>query len=83
MFENMPNENRNECEICEKVFNSRCHLDAHVQSTHNGIKNFECSNCQKSFSTAQILQRHYERIHEDNKVQCESCEQTFAFKDDL
>ena len=58
-------------------------LNEHVESIHKRKKNFVCSECQKAFFMAHHLKNHFERMHEDNKFQCDTCDNTLKSKYDL
>ena len=45
------------CDICEKIFNHRSHLNVHLQ-THTGAKPYKCVMCPKEFSRKSSLKQH-------------------------
>merc|ERR1712062_459710 len=46
------------CEYCEKTFSQAKNIKRHIQTVHEGRKDFNCGDCQQSFSTKQVLERH-------------------------
>ena len=77
------------CNKCQTFFYGRpnshdCFKQSHHrQSTINSIH--KCESCgNKSFSTAGVLQRHINTVHEGQKDhKCESCGKSFYLKSDL
>ena len=55
------------CLICNTNFNHKSSLYYHMQSVHNGIKNFACEICDKTFISNCALTRN-KIIHSDEKT---------------
>lgn len=73
----------NLCDLCGGVFKNRAQLHGHQNRAHSTEK-FKCSNCEKVCNTKYDLNRHFQRLHADNKkIKCDQCGQKFAFKKDL
>jgi len=56
------NRSLHKCEICDKIFYHKRHLNDHVISLHEKRKDYECSECQKSFSLTGNLKAHCKTI---------------------
>ena len=41
--------NKHECKLCNKSFNLKGNLTAHIKKIHNKITNFKCEHCSKTF----------------------------------
>ena len=55
-----PQENRNKCDICDRIFSSNFHLKMHVQKFHPSRS---CDQCGKVFTRKCNLERHIRYIH--------------------
>ena len=53
---------------CSKVFNHRHNLIKHIQSKHEGIKQFQCIHCPQQFYHKHAFERHVVRLHQSDKV---------------
>ena len=53
------------CEECGKVFSKKGHLDRHVRTIHQGVKDESepCPHCGKVFTTKSSLEPHIEAVH--------------------
>ena len=68
-----------ECEICEKVFNTRDKLQKHFNYNHNNTENvFNCNICTKSFQAQKILASHIKTVHGGKCYKCASCSKSFS-----
>lgn len=66
------------CTICDRTFNRKRALKAHMESIHEG-RTFTCPICGKSMGWRKTLQRHM-KSHEENyqKHKCELCDKAFS-----
>ena len=44
-----------------------------VDLFHEKKKTFKCINCTKCFTSKNLLKRHNDSIHEENKIKCQLC----------
>lgn len=52
------------CEVCQRGFERRGHLEAHVQSVHEGKRLHTCPHgCGKTYGHESSLQRHVKQVH--------------------
>lgn len=68
------------CEICDKGYGYKHHLDRHIKSSHKqkGQKPFKCEMCDHSYVDKQGLNRHISSIHKETKFPCPHCDQEFT-----
>ncbi|XP_060586186.1 GDNF-inducible zinc finger protein 1-like isoform X2 [Ruditapes philippinarum] len=66
---------------CSYSTPKRSQLKAHMRA-HLGIRAHVCEVCGKTFIERSHLKRH-EKLHTDNRLQCEKCEYTTTRKDKL
>ena len=81
------NEETINCEICHKEFATRYYLKRHIETAHEGQKNYHCYKCEKSFEYQRTFKKHVKRVHKSNINQndvekdkiypCTKCEKTF------
>ena len=48
---------------CGKEFSSAQYLKMHINTVHNGQKDYKCDTCGKSFAHAVTLKKHIYRVH--------------------
>ena len=73
-----------QCRLCLKTFTIRSSLIFHVQTVHEGRKDFKCNICDKSFGRPVELKKHKKRRHDKNKnFICDKCGKGFPVKDSL
>ena len=60
--------NRYPCNLCEKSFPKPRLLKRHVDSVHEGIKNFKCNFCEKAYSRSDHLKRHVQSVHQNEDL---------------
>ncbi|XP_055541576.1 zinc finger protein 62 homolog [Wyeomyia smithii] len=77
----IPDEGRNECNKCGKIFPRGRNLELHMRS-HTGERPFKCDICGKAFVTNTTLKNH-SRSHTNEKLKCKECDKTFLFPSDL
>ena len=59
-------------------------LNCHIESVHNGKKQFQCNACNKAFSYKHTPNRHIESVHEGKKpFSCNICDKAFSYKHTL
>lgn len=67
------------CNICEKTFKRRTHLNIHL-FTHNDHRPHVCKTCNKSFTHSYFLKQH-EYIHSTQKdYSCPICQKEFTVR---
>ena len=72
------------CDKCSKIFTRKEAIKKHIQSVHEGERNFKCELCGKLFSAAQNLKRHQHLVHEGRRdFICDTCGKALAEKNDL
>ncbi|CDF39023.1 unnamed protein product [Chondrus crispus] len=72
-----------QCEVCGLSFAKRSNKSRHVQTVHDGLKQFECDLCGQKFAHKADLGRHRYRIHVSRAFSCEKCGKSFAEQDQL
>lgn len=70
------------CNYCQRSFNDKCHLVAHILG-HMGIKPFKCNICGQKFSRQCELQLHLQRHSKKKDYSCNVCSKEFMFKNIL
>ncbi len=72
------------CDQCQQQFNSRQHLDRHVNGVHKKLRPFSCPDCDKSFLTKRDVDRHADAVHKKLKrYKCMHCDKSYSGKPDL
>ena len=68
----------NQCNICFMEFSSADAIKIHVNTIHEGMKNFKCEICTNAFATDFDLQKHHKRMHNESLTihECPKCEYT-------
>ena len=57
------------------------HLDRHIKSTHDKIKNNKCNLCDQSFFALSDLKRQIAMVHNGEKeFKCDICQKLFPSK---
>ena len=51
------------CKHCEKTFTEDRNLKRHIQTVHEGRKDYECNQCHNFFVSKQVLERHIQNKH--------------------
>ena len=70
-----------QCNLCERAFMEKGHLNKHVQMVHEGQRPFPCEHCEKSFTRNTYLTAHVLGVHEGKKpYECDICHQGFSQK---
>ena len=74
------------CMKCNKIFSSKYSLKVHIETVHEGIRNFGCEYCEKKFKAKGVLAYHIRNIHHTKeekatprrkKYNCNECERQF------
>ena len=58
----------NVCPKCDKTFSNDYKVKRHIQTVHEGVKNWQCTICPKRFSEKKDLGRHVRGVHMGQKV---------------
>ena len=75
---------RHKCESCGKSFSQAGYLKKHINSVHEGHKDYKCETCGKSITTLRNLKKHIHSVHEGHRdYKCESCDRSFFQAGDL
>ena len=61
-------EYNNVCPKCDKTFSNDYKVKRHIQTVHEGVKNWQCTICPKRFSEKKDLGRHVRGVHMGLKV---------------
>lgn len=64
------------CDICDKGFIKRIHLEIHI-AVHKNERPFECKTCGKTFKLQKGLNNHYKSHLPENmklKYSCDLCD---------
>src|SRR6266404_27202 len=62
------------CEICDNTFANKTNLKSHIETVHQGKRNYSCHLCEKKYSTGSNLNAHVKIVHEGRREhQCEFC----------
>ena len=73
-----------QCEICEKLFNTKNYLKKHYNRIHNNSgKVSTCNVCTKSFRSKQDLTIHIKTCHRGKHYKCDSCITGYSLRPDL
>ena len=77
-------ENKHQCQLCNIEFKSKNALHKHIKSVHKVDKLFQCSICDFSCGVMFSLTRHYGMVHEKKRPHpCTFCDKCFTQKSDL
>ena len=70
------------CQQCGKAFSQRASLKAHIETQHEGKKDFHtCHICGKTFQQKSYLKIHISSVHEGRlDFTCQMCGKSFPFK---
>jgi gas vesicle protein len=69
------NRDRFQCPHCEYKFSANSHLNQHIKSVHDQIKDFECKQCEFKCSSNSQLNRHVKQVHDQIKdFECKQCD---------
>ena len=66
--EGKSSEYNNVCPKCDKTFSNDYKVKRHIQTVHEGVKNWQCTICPKRFSEKKDLGRHVRGVHMGQKV---------------
>ena len=55
---------KQKCKFCEKEFPTDSKMKKHVESVHEGLKQYKCRQCDKAFGDDGNLKRHIKSVHE-------------------
>ncbi|XP_061398308.1 zinc finger protein 184-like [Musca vetustissima] len=76
---NVANENKFPCEMCDMVFEENLTLKRHL-NTHSKTKPHRCDICKRNFSSAKYLNNHQSKRHKDSDrtdFTCSNCSEHF------
>jgi len=72
-----PKQNRNQCSMCAKTFQSCKSLKKHMIA-HSGEKNYQCNVCEKAFSHRGTLKYHMVTHTGEKNYKCTLCGKVFT-----
>ncbi|XP_076674474.1 uncharacterized protein LOC143372311 isoform X2 [Andrena cerasifolii] len=81
-----PGTNKNECDVCGKVFSNLANVKRHMRNIHQpGIVHISCTDCSRVFKTKELRDRHVITEHKNKKatLQCPQCPKSFVFQANL
>ena len=55
------------CKHCEKTFTEDRNMKRHIQTVHEGRKDYQCPHCDQYFGLKQVLERHIVNVHNSQK----------------
>ena len=62
-----------QCDLCEKAYSRKEHLQKHKEKTHFGVR-YQCHMCQHKSTTSTSLKIHIKSIHDQVKSLCPHCD---------
>ena len=67
------------CLQCEKVFTKKSNLASHMGLHSPGLRKHPCNQCSETFAWKSSLNRHIEKMHQDNQTMfpCQFCEKQY------
>ena len=72
------------CEICDKTFGEKGHLNRHINTVHLKKRNFKCDQCDKTFGQKNDLKTHINTVHlKQRNFKCDHCNESFGRKGNL
>ena len=71
------------CTFCDRKFQDKNSLEAHLRTDHFGEAVHQCGNCSSLFRSKQSLWEHRTRHHRGHIWRCTACDKTFNRKDSL
>uniref|UniRef100_A0A182PN80 Transcription factor grauzone n=1 Tax=Anopheles epiroticus TaxID=199890 RepID=A0A182PN80_9DIPT len=75
---------RVQCEYCQKWFNGKYNLSKHVRFLHKeGGQLFPCDSCQHVSPNSRALANHKQRVHVEERFECEYCGKRFKRRPNL
>ncbi|XP_053674582.1 transcription factor grauzone-like [Anopheles nili] len=75
---------RLQCEYCQKWFNGKYNLKKHIRFLHKEEGQvFSCDLCQHVSPNSRALANHKQRIHVEEKYECEYCGKRFKRRPNL
>ena len=72
-----------QCEYCQKVYDTKYHLNRHMMVSHEGVHPFVCEVCSKAFAQKCDLTRHMNVHYNVKKHYCKICGKCFKRADYL
>ncbi|XP_053674583.1 transcription factor grauzone-like [Anopheles nili] len=70
-----------QCHLCEKWFNGKYNLKKHIRFIHiEQGQDFQCDICHHKYPNTRALVYHKQRVHVEEKFECEYCGKRFKRK---
>ena len=68
------------CDLCDKTFKRKYHLQRHRDVIHYGLRKIACHICHKVVNDKDFLYKHIRNVH---TKKCDFCPETFETRDEL
>ncbi|XP_058828376.1 zinc finger protein 62 homolog [Topomyia yanbarensis] len=71
---------RVQCHICNRWLNGKSNLKIHIKTIHNEGQTISCDLCQQIYPNLRALRNHKQRVHVEERFECEFCGKKFKQK---
>lgn len=70
----LANKDKYKCSKCEYKTNNLGHLNVHIRSVHDKIKNLKCPECEYKTDRTENMSKHVKQVHDKIKdFKCDQC----------